>query len=101
VRVTRGVIDSETQLAAISRFCRGRGMTIPEGKGSMDAEAVEGYIDDPETPEDCRTVLSIRRDLGKSALAKLDRLVDATCEDGRVRGLLQYYGAHQTGRWAP
>ena len=25
---------------------------------------------------------------------------DALCEDGRVRGLLQFYGANRTGRWA-
>lgn len=27
-------------------------------------------------------------------------MTDAVCEDGRVRGLLQFYGANRTGRWA-
>jgi DNA polymerase len=31
---------------------------------------------------------------------KYTAMVNAVCEDSRVRGLLQYYGANRTGRWA-
>lgn len=45
-------------------------------------------------------MLQIRRELGKTSNKKYDALSAATCDDGRVRGLLQFYGANRTGRWA-
>lgn len=47
-----------------------------------------------------RRVLEIRQELGKTSNKKYDALDVAVCEDGRVRGLLQFYGANRTGRWA-
>ena len=44
-------------------------------------------------------VLDIRAQLGKSSNAKYEAMLDCVCEDDRVRGLLQFYGA-RTGRWA-
>ena len=44
-------------------------------------------------------VLQIRSQLGKSSNAKYETMLDCVCEDGHVRGLLQFYGA-RTGRWA-
>ena len=45
-------------------------------------------------------MLQIRMELGKTSNKKYDALRIATCDDGRVRGLLQFYGANRTGRWA-
>lgn len=45
-------------------------------------------------------LLEIRRELSKTSNKKYDALKAAACEDGRVRGLLQFYGANRTGRWA-
>lgn len=45
-------------------------------------------------------VLELRQLLGKTSTAKYRAMTDAVCADGRVRGLLQYYGAGRTGRWA-
>jgi DNA polymerase len=47
-----------------------------------------------------RRVLELRQLLGKTSVKKYDAMLDAACEDHRVRGLLQYYGAGRTGRWA-
>lgn len=47
-----------------------------------------------------RRLLEIRQELGKTSNKKYDSLAVATCGDGRVRGLLQFYGANRTGRWA-
>ena len=51
-------------------------------------------------PEKARRVLEIRRELGKTSNKKYSALETALCDDGRVRGLLQFYGANRTGRWA-
>lgn len=51
---------------------------------------------DPTT----RRVLELRQLLGKTSTTKYKAMTAAACADGRVRGLLQYYGAGRTGRWA-
>lgn len=45
-------------------------------------------------------MLEIRQVLGKTSTKKYDAIEAAVCDDGRVRGLLQFYGANRTGRWA-
>lgn len=47
-----------------------------------------------------RRMLEIRQELGKTSMKKYDAIENAVCCDGRVRGLLQFYGANRTGRWA-
>lgn len=47
-----------------------------------------------------KRVLEIRQELGKTSNKKYDAIEKAVCADGRVRGLLQFYGANRTGRWA-
>lgn len=44
--------------------------------------------------------LQIRQELGKTSTKKYDAIMNCVCPDGRVRGLLQFYGANRTGRWA-
>ena len=51
---------------------------------------------DPTT----RRVLELRQMLGKTASKKYEAMTAAACSDDRVRGILQYYGAGRTGRWA-
>lgn len=53
-----------------------------------------------ELPNDCRRVLRLRRALNKTSVTKYTAMTNAVCADGRVRGLLQFYGANRTGRWA-
>lgn len=45
-------------------------------------------------------VLAIRQELGKSSVTKYKTMTDCICADNRARGLLQFYGANRTGRWA-
>lgn len=45
-------------------------------------------------------MLQIRQELGKTSNKKYNAIETAVCSDGRVRGLLQFYGANRTGRWA-
>ena len=47
-----------------------------------------------------RRMLEIRQELGKTSTKKYNAIEAAVCEDGRVRGILQFYGANRTGRWA-
>lgn len=45
-------------------------------------------------------MLEIRQELGKTSTKKYNAIEAAVCSDGRVRGLLQFYGANRTGRWS-
>jgi DNA polymerase bacteriophage-type len=47
-----------------------------------------------------RRMLEIRQELSKTSVKKYTAMAEAVCNDGRVRGLLQFYGANRTGRWA-
>lgn len=46
-----------------------------------------------------KRVLELRQELAKTSVRKFTAVRTAVCRDGRVRGLLQFYGA-RTGRWA-
>lgn len=47
-----------------------------------------------------REVLILRQLLSKSSIKKYQAMQNAMAPDGRVHGLLQFYGATRTGRWA-
>lgn len=47
-----------------------------------------------------KRVLELRQMLGKTSTKKYEAMTYAAGSDSRVRGLLQYYGAGRTGRWA-
>lgn len=47
-----------------------------------------------------RRVLQIRQELAKTSVKKYAAMRNAICRDGRGRGLVQFYGAGRTGRWA-
>jgi DNA polymerase len=47
-----------------------------------------------------RRMLEIRQELSKTSVKKYTAMKAAVCGDGRIRGLLQFYGANRTGRWA-
>ena len=53
-----------------------------------------------QLPPEVRRVLEIRKALGKTSTAKYGTMLEATCSDGRLRGILQFYGANRSGRWA-
>jgi len=54
-----------------------------------------------DLPSDAaRRMLEIRRELGKTSTKKYNAVEACICADGRVRGLLQFYGANRTGREA-
>ena len=45
-------------------------------------------------------LLKLRLELSKTSVKKYEAMARCLCRDGRVHGLLQFYGASRTGRWA-
>lgn len=46
-----------------------------------------------------KRVLFLRSMLAKTSVSKYEAMKRSVCSDGRIRGLLQFYGANRTGRW--
>jgi DNA polymerase len=66
---------------------------------SVTKETVATMLKQPQ-PANVQRMLEIRQELGKTSTKKYDALETCIADDGRVRGLLQFYGANRTGRWA-
>lgn len=47
-----------------------------------------------------RKVIKLKNLLSKTSCKKYQAMRDMRCLDGRVHGMLQFYGASRTGRWA-
>lgn len=90
-------IDNPNSLTQIRRWLQAKGIEA----NSLDKEGVKALIKElndkaPEVVE----FLSIRQELGKTSVTKYDAIDRALCSDNRIRGMLQFYGANRTGRWA-
>lgn len=60
------------------------------------ADMLQTGVDSPQAAR----MLELRQLMSKTSTKKYDALEAATCADGRVRGMMFYYGASRTGRWA-
>lgn len=75
-------------------------------KGVIDeiVENVNFRCDKGGEPDEWRQevlyALTLRSQLKKTSSKKFEAMERATCDDDRCRGLLQFYGANRTGRWA-
>lgn len=65
---------------------------------NLQKETVNNLVE--TTEGDVKRALEIRLELSKTSVKKYQAMFEAVGEDGRVRGLLQFYGANRTGRWA-
>ncbi|MGN0363674.1 MAG: DNA polymerase [Bilifractor sp.] len=78
-----------------------RELNLEEPIKSLSKDVVEELLKSNQLSENARRVLEIRQELGKTSTKKYDAIKACECpSDGRVHGLLQFYGANRTGRWA-
>ncbi len=73
-----------------------QGLGIPD----LRAQTIADTLEDPNLLPNVRRVLEIRQGTSKTSVKKFDAMKTAVCADGKVRGLLQFYGANRTGRWS-
>lgn len=65
---------------------------------TLDKKAVAALLKD--APKELAEVLTLRQKLAKSSVKKYTAMENAVCEDGRARGMFQFYGANRTGRFS-
>jgi DNA polymerase len=63
-------------------------------------DLVEHALESGKLPEVVEKALTIRLQLSNSSTKKYIMMDNARCGDGRIHGILQFYGANRTGRWA-
>ena len=63
-------------------------------------ETVKGLLAFGVGDENAKRMLELRQLMSKTSTKKYDALEAAVCDDGRVRGMMFYYGANRSGRWA-
>ena len=88
-------LDNPNSVAQLKDWLAITGVDV-ESLNKATVADLKGSVTDPTT----RRVLELRQMLGKTAAKKYSAMTAAACEDHRVRGILQYYGAGRTGRWA-
>lgn len=66
---------------------------------SLNKKSIAGVRADADH-EDVDRMLDIRAGLAKTSTEKYKAMQRTACEDHRIRGLTQFYGASRTGRWA-
>lgn len=67
---------------------------------NLNKSTVAEVLADKDEKEMIKEVLKIRKELGKTSVKKYEAMRKCLCSDGRIRGLLQFYGANRTGRFA-
>lgn len=65
---------------------------------SLDKKAVATMMKDADA--ELYEVLSLRQQIAKSSVKKYQAMENVVCDDGRVHGMFQFYGANRSGRWA-
>ncbi len=88
-------IDNPRSTSQLGMWLREHGCDMVS-LGKKDVAQVIEETDDPLI----RKVLSLRLLISKSSVKKYTKMLDATCSDGRARGMFQFYGAMRTGRFA-
>ena len=87
-------LDNPKSVQQLSVWLDDKGIATDDLRKDTVKDLLAGDLDD-----DARRMLEIRQELAKTSVKKYQAMQDAACQDERVRGLLQFYGA-RTGRWA-
>lgn len=84
---------SNTQLLS---WVTQHGVDIP----NMQKATVADTLKRDDLPEEVREALELKKEVSKTSIKKYNKILDYLCNDNRIRGLLQFYGASTTGRYA-
>ena len=87
-------LENPNSVAQMKGWLEEKGLEIE----SLSKQAVSELI--KETDGEVEELLRLRLLMAKTSVKKYEAMERSVCSDGRVHGLLQFYGANRTGRWA-
>lgn len=86
-------LENPNSVAQIKGWLGERGVDVDSLSKQVVTEMVE------ETDGEVEELLRLRLLMAKTSVKKYEAIERSVCSDGRVHGLLQFYGANRTGRW--
>lgn len=87
-------LENPNSVAQLKGWLEGKGLVID----SLSKQAVGELL--TEADGEVEELLQLRLLMAKTSVKKYQAIERSVCSDGRVHGLLQFYGANRTGRWA-
>ena len=90
-------IDNPNSLPQLKRWlCQELGYEVH----SLGKDYLKDALDGDLLPDHVQRVFRLRQLASNTSISKYDTMLTYMCKDGRIRGLLQFYGANRTGRFA-
>lgn len=87
-------LENPNSVAQVKSWLGENGLEVE----SLSKKTVDELIQ--ETDGEVMEMLKLRLLMAKTSVKKYEAIERSVCLDGRVHGLLQFYGANRTGRWA-
>lgn len=89
-------IENPNSDPQVKEWLEEQGIKLP----GLSKEVVSAALASERVPEMVKTVLRLRQKFKKSSIDKYAALFRAVCQDQRIKGIIQFYGANRTGRYA-
>jgi DNA polymerase bacteriophage-type len=106
-RLTQQKVMAPTQRDRLLQWFREEGLQLSDMRAgtleqalNFSSDEVSNYVKEFARESAVEEMLQVRIDAGKTSGSKYEVALNSAGADGRVRGLLQLYGAGRTGRWA-
>lgn len=87
-------LDNPNSVMQMKQWLSRQGIEM-DSLGKKEVAKLIGEVDG-----ELKEVLQLRQQLAKSSVKKYVAMQNAVCDDGRARGMFQFYGANRSGRWA-
>lgn len=94
--LTDGFVQKTSNASAITKWLVAQGVDVEQS--GIGAQIIADLLSDPDLRPEVREILSIRKDGGKSSVAKLKSMANRANSDRRIRGNLIFAGAAGSGR---
>jgi len=91
-------LDNPNSVTQLKPWLQARGYPFDD----VNKDTVKKVINSGEyqLSPDVLKAFALRSDVSRNSIKKYETMVEAACDDGRVKGMLQYGGASRTKRWA-
>ena len=95
--VMKGItnLENPNSVAQLKMWLEKHGIEV-DSLGKKDVEVIKDKYENDHIGE----AMAIRQMLAKTSTKKYERMIDALCSDGRIRGMFSFYGANRTGRFS-
>lgn len=87
-------LDNPNSVSQLKKWLGRKGLCVD----SLAKDVVRDLVG--QTQGDVQEMLKLRLATSKTSVKKYEAIERSVCHDNRVRGLLKFYGANRTGRWA-